>query len=92
MRRTLILLTALASLSACGGKDKEPEIVLPTDSCGAVRLQGLVGQPVDVFDSIRFTQPVRIVRPGEAVTMDFSPNRLTVETTETDRISRLSCG
>ncbi|WP_096784276.1 I78 family peptidase inhibitor [Rhodobacter sp. CZR27] len=91
MRRTLILLTALASLSACG-KDKETEIVLPTDSCGAVRLKGLVGQPVEVFDSIRFSQPVRIVRPGDVVTMDFSPARLTVETTATDRISRLSCG
>lgn len=91
MRSTLLVLTALASLSACG-RDKEPEIVLPSDSCGAVRLQGLVGQPAEVLESIRFTQPVRVVSPGQPVTMDFSPSRLTVETTEADRIRRLSCG
>lgn len=90
MRRTLLILSAVASLSACS--KKETEIILPTDSCGAVRLQGLVGQPAEVLETIRFTQPVRLVRPGEAVTMDFSPHRLTVEANEADRIVRLACG
>ncbi|ABA77600.1 hypothetical protein GQF56_22300 [Rhodobacter sphaeroides] len=90
MRRTLLLLAAAASLTACGRK--EPEIVLPTDSCGAVRLTGLVGQPAEVLETIRFTQPVRVVRPGDMVTMDFSPARLTVETNEAGRIVRLACG
>ncbi|MGP3696820.1 I78 family peptidase inhibitor [Rhodobacter sp. NSM] len=90
MRRTLLLLTVLAGLAACG--KKEPEIILPTDSCGAIRLQGLVGQPAEVLETIRFTQPVRVVQPGQAVTMDFSPNRLTIETNEAGRIVRIACG
>jgi hypothetical protein len=35
---------------------------------------------------------VRVVRPGEAVTMDFRPDRLTVTVDEHQVISRLTCG
>jgi len=42
------------------------------------------------FDDAPF--PVRIVRPGMAVTMDFNPARLTVETDDEGRITRVHCG
>ncbi|WP_019833341.1 I78 family peptidase inhibitor [Sphingomonas sp. PR090111-T3T-6A] len=35
---------------------------------------------------------VRVVRPGEAVTMDFRPDRLTVTVDKHQVISRLNCG
>lgn len=35
---------------------------------------------------------VRVVRPGEAVTMDFRADRLTVYVGPRGRIDRLSCG
>lgn len=35
---------------------------------------------------------VRVVRPGEAVTMDFRPDRLTVTIDEHQVISRATCG
>lgn len=35
---------------------------------------------------------IRVVRPGEAVTMDFRPDRLTVTVDEHQVISRIACG
>ena len=35
---------------------------------------------------------VRVVRPGEAMTMDFRPDRLTITVDEHQVISRLNCG
>lgn len=62
------------------------------DSCGAARLQHLVGQPVPQrFD---VPGPVRIVAEGDPMTMDLNPQRLTVTTTRGSyrRILSLECG
>jgi hypothetical protein len=37
-------------------------------------------------------QNVRVIRPGQAVTMDYSAQRLNVELDKADRVARLSCG
>lgn len=62
------------------------------DACGASRLQGLVGQPETVLATMRFTQTLRVVHPGTAVTMDYSPFRLNILIDATGRIERVSCG
>lgn len=88
MTRALALLLALA---AC-----EPLVVVPVpgtpDTCGAAALQTLIGQPVSVLDTTRFSQPVRIIPPGTAVTMDYNPARLNIETDAQGRITRVYCG
>lgn len=35
---------------------------------------------------------VRVIRPGQAVTMDFNPFRLNIELDAADRVIRLRCG
>ena len=63
------------------------------DQCGAVDLQDLVGRPASDFEALQWTKhPVRIVRPGDMVTLDYSATRLTIWTDDGDNISRLSCG
>ena len=62
------------------------------DSCGASALQGLVGQPQAVLQTMRFSQPVRVIGYGMAVTMDFSPDRLNIEMGPDGRIARVYCG
>lgn len=62
------------------------------DACGASGLQGLVGQSDRVLRTMRFSQPVRVIRPGMAVTMDYSPFRLNIETDRAGRIMRVYCG
>lgn len=62
------------------------------DACGATRLQHLVGQPVTAFDPRSARGPVRVIPPGTAVTMDFLPHRLNIETDRRSRITRVFCG
>ena len=35
---------------------------------------------------------IRLVRPGEPISMDYSTDRLTIEVDERNRLLRLSCG
>ena len=94
-RIPLLLAVSLAALlPACRmavPTDVAHDILQP-DTCGAAGLRGLVGQPAEALDAMRFSQPVRIVRPGQPVTLDFNAQRLTVETDGDGLIGRLSCG
>lgn len=64
----------------------------PEGACGAPGLQGLVGQHRRVLETMRFAVPVRVIEPGMAVTMDYSPQRLNIELDAGGRITRVSCG
>ena len=85
---TLLLAACTQVLSPDLISDPEPD----PNVCGAVELQGLVGQRANMLDTMRFSQPTRIIRPGESVTMDYSPNRLNIEINEAERIATVSCG
>ena len=69
-----------------------PPPLPPEDSCGAPDLQFLRGQPETALQTMKFGVPVRIIRPGMAVTMDYNPTRLNIEIDETGEIFRISCG
>jgi len=60
--------------------------------CGAPALQSLVGQPATVLDTMRFTQSVRVIRPGTAVTMDYQPGRLNIRVDAKGLITEVACG
>ncbi len=88
------LIPAVLLLAACT-VDMPPPVVFPPDPvgrCGAADLQGLVGQPASVLQTMRFGGPVRIIRPGEAVTMDYSESRLNIIINRSDRIESVTCG
>lgn len=61
-------------------------------SCGADRLGGLIGQPKSALAGVTVGGPLRVVHPGEAVTMDFNAARLTVGIDDQGRIATLTCG
>ena len=69
-----------------------PPPLPPEDGCGAPDLQFLRGQPETVLQTMKVGVPVRIIRPGMAVTMDYNPTRLNIEIDETGEIFRISCG
>ncbi len=87
-----LLLCAPLLLSACV---MEPAPMPPQDnlsSCGADDLQYLVGRPGVVLDGMRFSQDVRVIQYGMAVTMDYSPYRLNIWLDRRDVIERVTCG
>ncbi len=61
-------------------------------SCHAVGLQGLIGAPVSLLPKYGSWSALRIIRPGQAVTMDYSATRLNVRVDGADTILSLSCG
>ena len=90
--RFIILCMPLA-LMACVDPVMPPEGPLPNEAaCGADQLQDLVGQRASRLETIRFSGPVRIIRPGEAVTMDYLPNRLNIYIDDYERITDVRCG
>jgi hypothetical protein len=62
-------------------------------TCGADRLSALIGQPVEMVEAVS-ARPgtLRIIRPGDAITEDYSETRLNAELDANDRIIRLWCG
>ena len=89
MRKPLAA-AALILLAAC---EPVPPAAMPNaDACGAAALQGLVGQPATVLQTMRFGVETRIIRPGMAVTMDYRADRLNIEIDAGEGIARVFCG
>ena len=61
------------------------------DACGADDSQGYVGQPLSALDA-ELVADARVIRPGDAVTMDYRPSRLNVYLDANDVITRIVCG
>jgi hypothetical protein len=62
------------------------------DACGASRWQGYVGLPFAALQAGGVPADVRILRPGTAMTMDYSETRLNVALDSLDRVERVYCG
>ena len=93
LRRTVAL--CLFGLSACVPVAAAPPVAPPAempDTCGAALRAGYVGQPITALVMDRQAGGVRIIRPGDAVTEDYSPARLNVDLDASDTITRLWCG
>lgn len=54
-------------------------------------IAALVGQSDAVVETMRFDRPTRIIRPGMAVTMDYSPDRVNIEIDESGTITGVRC-
>lgn len=64
-----------------------------TAACDASALgREYVGRDVSVLSNVLFDSPVRIVRPGDAVTTDLIPNRITFDLDERGTVARVTCG
>jgi hypothetical protein len=96
------LLTILAALTACGPMPATPPPSAPyagpsvpaavEDSCGARAQAGLVNQNVAALERVLIIGPVRVIGPGDAVTMDFNETRINFELNQFDQIARIFCG
>jgi hypothetical protein len=100
MKRLVALGSLLVAATGCTTLPPEPDVPVHGEgggSCNERAAQGLVGRPADNtagFEAQRLTgaRTIRWIRPGDMVTMDFSPNRLNIHLDERHRVQRLSCG
>lgn len=100
MMRAISLLWPLLAAACGAGPDTPPPVAgspvggAIAPGCDQARLDPawfLGKRPVDT-PIARFAFPVRIIAPGTAVTMDFSPQRLNLETDGAGAITRFYCG
>lgn len=100
MRKFLILPVFLA---ACTGGYVPPEGKIAAnfapafpapedDTCGGGDYAALIGQSATELETVLIMKMVRIIRPGDFVTMDFRLDRLNFELDESDIIVRIFCG
>ncbi len=82
------LVLGLAACAPVPEPDDSPE----TATCGADGFQTLLGQERTAISALRFTGAVRVIGPGDMVTMDFQPQRINFETDRRGRITRIYCG
>ena len=98
MPKAVASLSLILTLALAGCVYESPPIEGPfppdevPDACRASGLQGLVGQPESVLATMRFSQTLRVIRPGMAVTTDYSPFRLNILIGRTGLIDRVYCG
>ena len=90
--RFVLHVVILLALVACASEERYPE-----PRCRAAGAEAQLGETLDdrVLDEARWASGAmrtRVIKPGQAVTMDADPQRLNIEVDETGRIRRLRCG
>ncbi len=88
----LPLLMVVAACDPMSNPTEDPPDMSMPDTCLADGSQGLVGQPESVLAAMTFVQGTRIFRTGDALTMDFSPERLNIEIGQDGTIVTVFCG
>lgn len=83
-----LLLSALA-LPACA---QQPPGAEEENTPALCKAQSHIGQPVDAIPEGELTQPYRVLRPGDAATMDYNPRRINVLIDENGIITQIHCG
>lgn len=84
-------LIALATLAGCSVAEP-PVPPQANDTCGAGAFTALIGQDATVLETVLLLGPVRVIRPGDAVTMDYLRQRVNFVIAENETIQRVDCG
>ena len=107
LSRYLPALAASLALAACTSSGpssvprepapEPPSVTQRGDTCGARTVQDRVGR--DYSEALRAAieeesgaAMLRVLRPGDAATMDHRPDRLNIRLDDDDRIQQITCG
>lgn len=75
-------------LSACASDPSDFDGQL---NCGAERFSDLLGKREAALEAVTLPSRSRILRPGDAITLDFSPDRLTIDIDDQGFIASVTC-
>ncbi|WP_309667889.1 I78 family peptidase inhibitor [Tabrizicola sp.] len=95
MMKPYVILAAALALAGCVEEPTpmpRPGGIIPQSTCGADLLQDYIGLPVALLPAGRADVTRRVIRPGDAITEDFSLQRLNVFLDDADVITQLTCG
>ena len=86
--KKLFILMILAGCSTAG-----PSLTpLAEDTCGAIDYAQLIGQPATTLERVLLLGKVRVIRPGQPVTMDFWPDLINFMIDKGENIDAINCG
>jgi hypothetical protein len=83
-------LVALILLAGCTAA-QAPLPPQTEDTCGAAQFADLIGQNATALERTLILGPVRVIRPGDAVTMDLRPDRINFNIGPDETIQRIAC-
>ena len=100
LRSTTFIGTTLLLVSACTGSPTRPGEPAPAPSgtlCNAAPAQFAVGRQADapLVNDARVragAKTIRVLKPGQIVTMEFNAERLSLSVDDAGRVTRVSCG
>lgn len=85
----LIILVILAGCAATS----PPQLPAQTDdTCEAANYADLLGQDATALETTLLLGKVRVIRPGDLVTMDFLSDRINFMIAADNRIAAINCG
>lgn len=98
MKNLLLIVTPMLLTACMGDGPGRPGRPLPPGAqCDAGPAQRFIGaafrpQLAQRAKRASRARTIRVIRPGQAVTMDFRGDRLNIETDERNRVRALRCG
>lgn len=98
MTRPILPLTILAlSIAACSTVPPPGAVEQVTGSCNAEAARWAIGKAAtpEVVEDARLgsqSRDVRVIEPGQAVTMDYRHDRLNIDVNERGAITGVRCG
>ena len=90
-------LAAATLVSACATVPQPPPASAPSGSCNAAAAQFAVGRAHSeaLAEAVRQRSgaaSARVLRPGQIVTMEFSPERINIDVDASGVVNRVRCG
>lgn len=79
----------LLLLASCTSSEIPTRDLVP--NCGALGYLSFIGSPVTRLEAQELPRAARILRPDQAISLDYSPDRLTVDVDESGRVSSITC-
>ena len=93
MRLPVIITAIVVIATGCSAPAQQlPPSPADTVQCDADGYADLIGQNEEIFARATFPAPMRIIRPGDAVTMDFRTDRVNFDLDASGTITRVWCG
>ena len=92
--RKIFAIAPIVFLTACEVAAPPPLAPLPTpaqDTCNASAYSNLIGQDATALERVMLLGQVRVIRPGQAVTMDFRPDRINFNVGASNQITSIYC-